>query len=104
MGDFAFPVFVRVKDDDSVIEFPTWVAMQGYLEAIDVENGEYEAWDAQGRCLELSVGKPKSEWLTIISAEDQASEEGFTALKNRAEKCKEYEPLSKRLRHWFGRS
>ncbi len=43
MTDFAFPVFVHEKDDDSVMEFPTLTAMRGQLEAIDVENGEYEA-------------------------------------------------------------
>lgn len=104
MDNFSFPVFVREKDDDSVMEFPTLTAMQGYLEAIDVENGEYEAWDAQGRCLELGVGKLKSEWLKIILTEGQASEEEFSALRDRAERRTEYEPLSKRIRRWVGRS
>jgi hypothetical protein len=102
MSDLAFPVFVREKDDDSVMEFPTRVAMQGYLEAIDVENNEYEAWDSCGRCLELSVGKPKSEWLKMVLTEGQASEREFALLKNRAEKRTAYEPLSRRLRRWFG--
>ena len=104
MTDFAFPVFVHEKDDDSVMEFPTLTAMRGQLEAIDVENGEYEAWDAQGRCLELSVGKSKSEWLKIVLSEGRASEMEFDALKSRAEKWNEYQPLSKRLRRWLGAS
>jgi hypothetical protein len=102
MSDFAFPVFVHEKDDDSVMEFPTLTAMRGQLEAIDVENGEYEAWDALGRCLDLSVGKPKSEWLKIVLTEGRASEMEFDALKSRAEKWTEYEPLPKRLRRWLG--
>jgi len=97
MSSFAFPVFVHEKDDDSVMEFPTFTSMQGYLEAVDVDNGEYEAWDARGRRLELGVGKPKSEWLKISLREGWASEEEFASLKNRAEKRAEYEPLSKRL-------
>jgi hypothetical protein len=104
MSDFSFPVFVREKDDGSVIEFSTQVAMQGYLEAIDVDNGEYEAWDAKGRRLELSVAKSNSEWLKIILMEGQASEEEFAALKDRASIRTSYEPLSKRVRRWVGRS
>jgi hypothetical protein len=80
MSDFAFPIFVGGKEDGSVIEFPTQAAIQGYLEAIDVDNGEYEAWDAKGRCLELSVAKSNSEWLKIILLEGQASEGEFAAL------------------------
>jgi len=97
MSSFAFPVFVHEKDDDPVMEFPTFTSMQGYLEAVDVENGEYEAWDAYGRCLELGVGNPKSEWLKISLRQGRASEEEFAALKNRAEKRSEYEPFSKRF-------
>lgn len=102
MSDFAFPVFVRVKDDGSVVEFPTQVAMQGYLEAIDVDNGEYEAWDAKGQRLELGVAKSNSEWLKIVLMEGQASEEEFAALKDRAATHTSYAPLSKRVRRWVG--
>jgi hypothetical protein len=100
-----FPVYVFEKDDGSVFEFPTLNAIQQHLEAIDVENGEYEAWDADGRCLELSVGGPKSEWLKIVSTDRQAPEAEFAALRQKAEKRREfepYEPLSRRLRRWFG--
>jgi hypothetical protein len=97
MSSFAFPVFVHEKDDDSVMEFLTFTSMQGYLEAVDVENGEYEAWDADGRCLELGVGKTKSEWLKITLRQGRASDEEFAALKKRAEKRSEFEPFSKRL-------
>jgi hypothetical protein len=100
-----FPVYVFEKDDGSVFEFPTLNAIQQHLEAIDVENGEYEAWDADGRCLDLSVGGQKSEWLKIVSTDRQAPEAEFAALKEKAEKRKEFEPLeplSKRLRSWIG--
>ncbi|MGB6629772.1 MAG: hypothetical protein WBE52_00940, partial [Terriglobales bacterium] len=91
------------KDDDSVMEFPTLAAMQGQLEAIDVENGEYEAWDSLGHRLELSAGKPKSEWLKIVLTEVRLPEMEFDALRSRAKKWTEYESLSKRLLRWFGR-
>ncbi|MBI3645348.1 MAG: hypothetical protein HY233_05235 [Acidobacteriales bacterium] len=107
MSELKFPIYVLEKDDDSVFEFSTIVAIQQHLEAIDVENGEYTAWDADGRCLKLSVGQPKSEWLKVIPAEGEAIAKEFTALKDRAEKRTEYppyEPLSKRIRRWFGRS
>jgi hypothetical protein len=109
MNSFDFPVFVHEKDDDSVMEFLTFTSMEADLDVFDVQNGEYEAWDARGRCLKLGVGKPMSEWpkiilrdghlewLTISLRGGQASQEDFTALKNRAEKRAEFEPLSKRL-------
>jgi hypothetical protein len=104
MDDFAFPIYVHEKDDDSVMEFSTRAAIKQHLEAIDVENGEYEAWDENGRRLELSVGKPRSEWLKITPTEGQASEKEFGAIRSRAEKWKEYEPLWKRFRGWLARS
>jgi hypothetical protein len=93
------------KDDGSVYEFPTLAAMRQHLEAIDVENGEYEAWDAVGRCLELSVGVSKSEWLKIVPTDRQASEFDFRALREKAERRGEFEPsdpLPRRVRRWIG--
>jgi len=104
MNSFDFPVFIHEKDDDSVMQFLTFTSMQRDLEPVDVENGGYEAWDARGRCLELGVGKPKSEWLKIASRDGQLSEEDFAALKNRAEKRSEFELLSKRLLRRFATS
>jgi len=56
----AFPVYVRGRDDGHVIEDPTLAAMQHHLEAIDVENEEYEAWDAQGIPAVCSLGQGSS--------------------------------------------
>jgi hypothetical protein len=101
----VFPIYVFEKDDGSVFEFPALNAMQQHLEAIDVENGEYEAWDAVGRCLDLSVGLPKSEWLKIVSTDRQASEADFLAIREKSEKRKEFEPsdpLPRRVRRWIG--
>lgn len=98
------PVYVFEKDDGSAFEFPSVMAIQQHLEAIDVENGEYEAWDASGHCLELGVGGPKSDWLKIVLTDRQAPEAEFTTLKERAEKRREFaprEPLSRKVRRWF---
>jgi hypothetical protein len=102
MNSFDFPVFVHDKDDDSVTEFLTFTSMQRELDKADVANGGYRAWDARGRCLKLSLSNRKSEWLQwewlkIRLSGGQVSQEDFAALKNRAEKCPECEPLSKRF-------
>ena len=80
----AFPVYILAKDCGDVMEFPSRSAMQGYLEATDVENNEYEAWDRDGNVLCLSVAKPKTTWLNIVTTLDRVSEEEFAALKDRA--------------------
>src|SRR5258705_4727122 len=105
MTGLKFPIYVLERDDDSVFEFPTIVAIQQHLEAVDVENDEYAAWDAEGRCLKLSIGERKTDWLEVIPVESRALEKDFVALTDRAQKRAEYpppEPLSKRVRRWFG--
>jgi len=58
-----FPVFVLAKDCGEVSRFNSVEEMQRQLEEIDVENGEYAAWDRTGTPLKLSVQKPV--WLRI---------------------------------------
>lgn len=58
-----FPVFVLAKDCGEVSRFNSIEEMQLELEEIDVENGEYTAWDRTGSPLRLSVQKPV--WLRI---------------------------------------
>lgn len=64
-----FPIFVLMKDSGEVIKFTTLDAMQHDLEAIDIENHEYLAWDADGTALELGTQKPV--WIKI---EEKASD------------------------------
>ena len=45
---------MREVDDSSIKRFDTVEALN-QLEAIDVENGEYEAWDGTGRKLRLNA-------------------------------------------------
>jgi hypothetical protein len=58
-----FPVFVQEKDSSRLIRFSSVYEMQSYLEAIDIENHEYSAWDADGTALELGTQKPV--WITV---------------------------------------
>jgi len=58
-----FPIFVLLKDCGEVEKYPSIHAMQAELEAIDIENHEYLAWDADGIGLELGTQKPV--WITI---------------------------------------
>lgn len=60
---FKFPVFVLAKDSGEVAIYNTLESLEKELEPIDVENGEYEVWDAQGLRLKLSAQKPT--WLKI---------------------------------------
>jgi hypothetical protein len=80
----TFPVYALAKDCGDVLQFPSRRAMQGYLEAIDVENGEYEAWDGNGNVLHLSVAKSGSAWLNIVASKGRISDQEFSALRNRA--------------------
>jgi hypothetical protein len=53
MPDVLFQVYVFAEDCGEVTAYQSLEAMQGYMEAIDVENDEYEAWDATGRVLQV---------------------------------------------------
>ena len=59
-----FPVFVLMKECGEVRKFPSLDGMHYHLEAIDIENGEYQAWDADGTALELGTQKPPV-WIRI---------------------------------------
>jgi hypothetical protein len=64
MADVKFPVFIKTKDSGHVLLFASLDAMQNWMEKIDVENNEYEAWDELGVPLSLSVQKAKT-WLLV---------------------------------------
>ena len=64
MGDLQFPVFVKLKDCGDVRSFGSLDAMQNWMEPIDVENGEYEAWDRVGVPLRLAV-RQAAAWLIV---------------------------------------
>ena len=64
MNQVPLPVFVRLKDCGDVVLYDSILKMQSSFERIDVENDEYEAWDATGTRLKLSV-QESDEWLRI---------------------------------------
>jgi hypothetical protein len=68
---FDFPVFLRTRDSGKAKAYRSVIDMESDLEEIDVENGEYDAWDARGTPLALSV-QPERIWLGLaITAEPQ---------------------------------
>jgi len=69
----VFPIFVRAKDTKEVAIFLSLEEIQRELEAIDVENGEYEAWDKEGVPLSMSVQTPV--WLKLLPASSVARPE-----------------------------
>lgn len=42
-----YPLIVLEKDDRSVFVFDSLDGAEGWMEAIDVENDEYQAWNAR---------------------------------------------------------
>jgi hypothetical protein len=61
---WQFPVFVRSKDSGDIESYKSIEDMCCHFERIDIENGEYEAWDRAGVPLNLSV-KKSGEWLEL---------------------------------------
>jgi hypothetical protein len=84
----TFPVYVLAKDCGEVTEYSSRDAMQSYLEAIDVENEEYEAWDFEGRVVKLIVADHKPEWLNLVHTQGRLPAYEFTRLRTRAKLCK----------------
>lgn len=67
MNHLQLPVFVRLKDSGEVSRYDAVADMQRDLEQIDVENEEYEAWDATAMPLKLSVQR-SAEWVRLEPA------------------------------------
>lgn len=80
MDSFQLPILVRLKDCREMRRFNSVREMQNYFEQIDVENEEYEAWDATGVPLRLSVQKTK-EWLGVEPGEKPAPEQLASAIR-----------------------
>ena len=59
----TFPIKIREKDSGKICEYASIEKLQGQLERIDIENEEYEAWDAEGKPVIMSVQKPV--WLRL---------------------------------------
>ena len=51
--EITFPIFVLAKDCGEVLKLSSEDEVNRRLEAIDVENNEYEAWDSKNYELRL---------------------------------------------------
>jgi hypothetical protein len=76
-----FPVYVVTKDCGETDAYASYKVMQSFLEAIDVQNDEYEAYDAEGFILHLSVGEQQSSWLRLARTQNQLSMSEFWEVK-----------------------
>jgi len=72
--EVRFPVYVLAKDCGEFTLFHSLEDMRGYMEAIDVENNEYDVWDAEGFMLRLIVTDSKKDWLSLRATDAQVSE------------------------------
>jgi hypothetical protein len=54
-----FPGYVLAKDCGEFTEYRTLQDMRAYMEAIDVEGNEYDAWDVEGFMLKLTTRNSK---------------------------------------------
>jgi len=97
----SFPVYVS-DDAHAVILFPSFEKMQGSMERIDVENNEYQAWDATGHVLELTVEISKSEWLKIAQSDRVLPQSEFAEIKAKAVPYRDPEPLLRNLGRALG--
>ena len=69
--------------------FASLDSMVYHLEAIDVENAEYDAWDAAGHVLELSVDtSSRIQWLRVNKTDARISDEEFGVLRAKAKELK----------------
>jgi hypothetical protein len=73
--DVRFPVFVREKDSGDVFMSESINELQKHVERIDIENSEYEGWDADGRRIQFGLQQPV--WLTL----DASGETEMSALR-----------------------
>ncbi len=69
-----FPIYLLLKDCGEIVKYDSVYSMQYDLEAIDIVNHEYQAWDAEGKSLELGTQKPV--WIRM---EEGASDVGALA-------------------------
>jgi len=82
----SFPMYVRTKDSGDLMRFDDLSGLS-YLEAIDVRNDEYEAWDASGRLLVLTAtedGFLRSGDIAIAATDSLIDEAELRRLANTA--------------------
>ena len=62
-----YPIFILSLDSGDIDVYSSFEEMEKELEQIDVENGEFAAWDNTGRIVILGVQRPT--WLELKTGE-----------------------------------
>ena len=62
--------FALATDDRGLMAFPTKEALIAYCEGIDVENGNYLFWDADGNPLKAQFSRPNNRGRFWIASGD----------------------------------
>ncbi|MCX7001705.1 MAG: hypothetical protein NTV22_00345 [bacterium] len=70
-----FPIYVLAKDCGEIAQFQNVYELQSTLEAIDIDNNEYAAWDSDGRPLCLRTQMPV--WLDVRALSDMTDSSGL---------------------------
>jgi hypothetical protein len=82
-----WPVYVLVKDCGEISEYSSLERLRFDLEAIDVENDEFDVWDAEGREVRLRaerVTRWRSGTINIDSVGQQTNPHRLKELKAKA--------------------
>jgi hypothetical protein len=67
--DVPFPLFVFQKDDYSMFLIDTPDKLLHHMEPIDIKNGEYLFWDANGRAVHISIAGQRITGICYCEAE-----------------------------------
>jgi hypothetical protein len=72
--DVRFPVYALAKDCGEFTEYRSLEDMRAYLEAVDVEGNEYDAWDVDGFVAKLTTANSRREWLCLERSDVRMSD------------------------------
>ena len=85
--EIRFPIYVLMKDCGEVHRYESAPELIHDLEAIDVDNREYEAWDASGYVVQLSaegIGVFKPGKIVVTATTQLEDPKRFAEIRNRA--------------------
>jgi hypothetical protein len=90
MSAVVFPIYLLAKDCGDVERYSSPEELQQQLEAIDVENDEYDAWDSTGGVVKLSVDPlSRKQWLKVKNTGVRITETEFAVLRAKATRTSE---------------
>jgi hypothetical protein len=65
----SFPLFVFEKNDYSMFVIETLDKVRHYMDPIDIENGNYLCWGANGRAVRISIAGQRVTGISCGEAE-----------------------------------